>query len=125
MVAKTTRPTPTSSSSAALTSKPKSSIQASSLSSQSSKPTSLVQSSAKKTLKAAKKKSNKFRDSEKRELLDGQTSQLLASTTTDGRGTGEGERDPFSYAVESKADQRRTRRQVDETALALDMLMKS
>ncbi|CBQ70469.1 conserved hypothetical protein [Sporisorium reilianum SRZ2] len=117
MVAKSTQP---SSSAAASSSKPKSS-------SQTSKSTSLVQSSAKRTLKkaaASKKKSNKFRDSEKRELLDGQTSELLASAGS-GTADGKGGADPFSYGAVSREDQRRTRRQADEAALALDMLMKS
>ena len=88
--------------------------------------TSLVQASAKTSLKKGKtagKKSNKFRDSEKRELLDGQTNQLF--NQKDSKAGGEGGADPFSYNMPSQADQRKTRAEVDAAVLALEVLMKS
>ncbi|KIS71155.1 uncharacterized protein UMAG_01065 [Mycosarcoma maydis] len=132
MVAKTT-----CDSSTTATSKQRSSLQHLSASSfgasgsNSPKPSPVASSlhtSAKKSLKTAKAKAkakkngtNKFRDSEKRELLDGQTSQLFASNNDNK----EDRRDPFSYGASSIADKRSTRRQVDEATLALNLLMKS
>ncbi|SPO21814.1 uncharacterized protein UTRI_01306_B [Ustilago trichophora] len=128
MVAKTaTRPASASTSGSGSNSKTTSSITSSSSSATASKPrkssaASLVQSSAKKSLKK-NKKNNKFRDSAKRELLDGQTSNLFTPASAEAKGGAS--TDPFSYNLPSRAEVRRTRRQVDEAADALDALMKS
>ncbi|KAJ1033498.1 hypothetical protein NDA13_001488 [Ustilago tritici] len=84
----------------------------------------LVQSRSKKLFAKTKKNkgSNKFRDSEKREQLDGQTIELLQEQPASSK---KGEGDPFSYNLPSRTDQKRTRAQIDEAALALDLLMKS
>ncbi|SNX82449.1 uncharacterized protein MEPE_01155 [Melanopsichium pennsylvanicum] len=124
MVAKTaTRST-------ASASKPKKSPSYPSSSNSSRKPTkassaSLVHTGAKKTLNK-KKKSNKFRDSEKREQLDDQTTQLLARHgARDNEDLNKVNGDPFSYGMSSNAERRRTRQQVDETTSSLEALMKS
>lgn len=121
MVAKTATRT---SAAASSKSKPSSSASASQKQTKAAS-TSLVQSSASKALKTKSKKKNKFRDSEQRQLLDGQTTDLFAPETTSG-GHAKGDKaDPFSYNVPSQAEVRRTRKQVDEAADALDDLMRS
>ncbi|SPO22628.1 uncharacterized protein UTRI_01306 [Ustilago trichophora] len=128
MVAKTaTRPASASTPGSGSKPKTTSSITSSTSSATVSKPSkkaasSLVQSSAKKTLKK-NKKNNKFRDTAKRESLDGQTFNLFNSDSTAAKDAGS--TDPFSYNLPSQAEVRRTRRQVDEAADALNALMKS
>ncbi|PWZ03067.1 hypothetical protein BCV70DRAFT_197304 [Testicularia cyperi] len=84
----------------------------------SSSASSGVQTSAKK------KRVSKFKDLSTRESLDAQTQDLQALTTASNPASSSNDKqDPFSYGGQATAaDRKRTRRQVESTADALDAL---